>query len=115
MTGAQRLKRGQRVSVDGRGVRTDRLAKRTAPIPGRIVSVIPPNASLDNCGASCCSSSRAPRIGSRCPASCGVMARRSAGMQFYERGELLYAHGGFLTKADAIAWAENERKAMEGR
>jgi hypothetical protein len=31
--------------------------------------------------------------------------------QFLERGELLYARGGFLRKADAVAWAEEERTA----
>jgi hypothetical protein len=33
--------------------------------------------------------------------------------QLLERGELLYTRGGFALRAQAIAWAEDERKAME--
>jgi hypothetical protein len=33
--------------------------------------------------------------------------------QFLERGELLYARGGFVMRAHAIMWAEQERKAIE--
>jgi hypothetical protein len=31
--------------------------------------------------------------------------------QFLERGELLYARGGFVTRALAVQWAEAERNA----
>ena len=44
-----RLKFGQRVSVNRRGVRTDLLAKLTEPIRGQIVSVISEDATLANC------------------------------------------------------------------
>ena len=33
--------------------------------------------------------------------------------QFFERGELWYAHGAFVTRALAMQWAEEERKAIE--
>jgi hypothetical protein len=33
--------------------------------------------------------------------------------QFFDRGELWYAHGLFVTKALAIQWAEQERKSIE--
>jgi hypothetical protein len=33
--------------------------------------------------------------------------------QFFDRGELWYAHGLFVTKAFAIQWAEEERKVMQ--
>jgi hypothetical protein len=33
--------------------------------------------------------------------------------QFLERGQLLYAHGGFVTRAMAMQWAEAERAAIE--
>ena len=33
--------------------------------------------------------------------------------QFFERGQLFYSHGAFTTRAAAIKWAEQERKAME--
>jgi hypothetical protein len=36
-------------------------------------------------------------------------------IQFFERGDFLYGHGAFVTKALAIRWAEQERNAMEGR
>ena len=32
--------------------------------------------------------------------------------QFLERGELLFSHGAFATKALAIQWAEQERVSM---
>jgi hypothetical protein len=32
---------------------------------------------------------------------------------FLERGELFMSHGGFGTKAQAVQWAEAERKAIE--
>jgi hypothetical protein len=41
------------------------------------------------------------------------MASRTAGKaQFLERGELFYSHGGFVTRALAMQWAEAERTAM---
>ena len=33
--------------------------------------------------------------------------------QFLERGELFASRGGFVIRKLAIAWAEEERKAME--
>ena len=33
--------------------------------------------------------------------------------QFFERGDLLYSRGGFVTRALAVQWAEVEREAME--
>ena len=33
--------------------------------------------------------------------------------QFLERGELMYRRGGFPTRAQAVQWAQEERKAME--
>ena len=33
--------------------------------------------------------------------------------QFFERGELLYAHGGFPLRRLAVQWAELERTALE--
>jgi hypothetical protein len=33
---------------------------------------------------------------------------------FLERGELFASHGGFVTKALAMPWAEAERTAIEG-
>jgi hypothetical protein len=33
--------------------------------------------------------------------------------QFRERGELFYSRGGFMTRALAVQWAAEERKAME--
>jgi hypothetical protein len=33
--------------------------------------------------------------------------------QFLERGELLYARGGFVLRELAVQWAEEERKAIE--
>jgi hypothetical protein len=35
--------------------------------------------------------------------------------QFFERGDLRYSYGAFVTKAAAIRWAEEERGAMEVR
>jgi hypothetical protein len=34
-------------------------------------------------------------------------------VQFLERGELLFARGGFTLRRDAIAWAQHERAAIE--
>ena len=34
--------------------------------------------------------------------------------QFFERGELLFSRGGFVTGALAVQWAEEERAEMEG-
>jgi hypothetical protein len=33
--------------------------------------------------------------------------------QFLERGELIYAHGGFVMRQLAVQWADQERKAIE--
>ena len=33
--------------------------------------------------------------------------------RFLEGGELFYSHGGYAMKAEAIAWAESERDAIE--
>ena len=33
--------------------------------------------------------------------------------QFLERGELSHSHGGFTTRAAAVQWADEERKAIE--
>ena len=33
--------------------------------------------------------------------------------QFFERGELVWAHGAFLTREGAIRWAEDERRRLE--
>jgi hypothetical protein len=35
-------------------------------------------------------------------------------VQFLERGELVSARGGYATREEAIAWANGERKALEG-
>jgi hypothetical protein len=35
--------------------------------------------------------------------------------QFFDRGELLFSRGGFLTRALAMQWAELERQALERR
>jgi hypothetical protein len=56
------------------------------------------------------------RTSDRAPMSCELRFHgESYGWeaQFLERGELRYAHGGFVTRASAIAWAETERQAME--
>ena len=39
--------------------------------------------------------------------------REPSEAQFLERGELSHSRGGFTLRADAIAWAEVERKALE--
>jgi hypothetical protein len=54
------------------------------------------------------------RASDRAPMSCELRFHgESFGWeaQFLERGELLYARGGLVMRADAIAWAEEERKA----
>ena len=33
--------------------------------------------------------------------------------QFLERGDLLYARGGFVTRASAVQWVEMEREGMK--
>jgi hypothetical protein len=58
------------------------------------------------------------RASDRAPMSCELRFHgESFGWeaQFFERGDLCYSHGAFVTKAAAIRWAEEERKAMEGR
>jgi hypothetical protein len=55
------------------------------------------------------------RASDRAPMSCELRFHgESYGWeaQFLERGELLYGHGGFARRADAIEWAEEERKAI---
>jgi hypothetical protein len=57
------------------------------------------------------------RASDRAPMSCELRFHgESYGweVQFFDRGELLIAHGAFITRALAIAWAEEERKAIEG-
>jgi hypothetical protein len=46
---------------------------------------------------------------------CAARARVAFGWdaQVLERGELFYSRGGFVTRAAAVRWAEEERKAME--
>jgi hypothetical protein len=54
------------------------------------------------------------RASDRAPMSCELRFHgESFGWeaQFLERGELLYARVGFVTRAAAIAWAEQERRA----
>lgn len=34
--------------------------------------------------------------------------------QFFERGDLVYSRGGFVLRALAVQWAEEERKALAG-
>jgi hypothetical protein len=56
------------------------------------------------------------RASDRTPISCELRFNgESYGWeaQFLERGELWYAHGAFVTRALAVQWAEEERKAME--
>ena len=56
------------------------------------------------------------RASDRAPMSCELRFHgESCGWeaQFLERGDLLYARGGFITRAAAITWAEQERKALE--
>jgi len=55
------------------------------------------------------------RASDRAPMSCelrfhGESYGREA--QFFERGELFYSRGGFVTRALAVQWAEEERKAL---
>ena len=35
-------------------------------------------------------------------------------VQFLDRGELVSARGGYQTREEAIAWANGERKTLEG-
>jgi hypothetical protein len=56
------------------------------------------------------------RASDRAPMSCELRFHgESYGWEavFLERGELFASHGGFGTKAQAVQWAEAERKAME--
>jgi hypothetical protein len=58
------------------------------------------------------------RASDRAPMSCDLRFHgESFGWeaQFLERGELLYARGGFVTRSTAIVWAEEERKAIAAR
>jgi hypothetical protein len=54
------------------------------------------------------------RASDRAPMSCELRFNgESYGWEavFYERGELLISHGGFVTRALAVQWAEGERAA----
>jgi hypothetical protein len=56
------------------------------------------------------------RLGDRAPMSCDLRFHgESYGWeaQFLERGELMYRCRGFATRAQAVQWAEQERRAME--
>jgi hypothetical protein len=56
------------------------------------------------------------RAADRAPMSCELRFHgESYGWeaQFFERGELLFSRGAFVTRKAAIAWATEERKAME--
>jgi hypothetical protein len=56
------------------------------------------------------------RVSDQAPMSCELRFQgESYGWeaQFLERGELLYAHGGFVTRALAVQWAEEERQAFQ--
>jgi hypothetical protein len=57
------------------------------------------------------------RASDRAPMSCELpFHAESYGWeaQFFERDELFYSRGGFVTRALAVQWAEEERTAMEG-
>jgi len=56
------------------------------------------------------------RASDRAPMSCELRFHgESYGWeaQFLERRELFYSRGGFVTRALAVQWAEEERKAIE--
>jgi hypothetical protein len=55
------------------------------------------------------------RASDRAPMSCELRDHGVYGWeaQFLERGDLFYARGGFATRAQAVQWAEEERKAIE--
>ena len=56
------------------------------------------------------------RASDRAPMSCELRFHgESFGWeaQFLERGVLFYSHGGFVTRAQAVQWAELERQALE--
>jgi hypothetical protein len=56
------------------------------------------------------------RASDRAPMSCELRFHgESFGWetQFFERGELFASRGAFVTRKAVIAWAEEERKAME--
>lgn len=50
------------------------------------------------------------------PMACDLFNNGSFGFeaQILERGELLDARGGFATRDEAIAWANGERRTLEG-
>ena len=57
------------------------------------------------------------RASDRAPMACELRFHRESygwEAQFLERGVLICAHGGFVTRALAVQWAEEERKATEG-
>jgi hypothetical protein len=56
------------------------------------------------------------RAADRAPMSCELRFHGECygwEAQFFERGELLYSRGGFVTRALAVQWAEEERTTME--
>jgi hypothetical protein len=56
------------------------------------------------------------RASDRAPMSCELRCHGEAygwEAQFLQRGELRYSHAGFVTRAAAGQWADEERKAME--
>jgi hypothetical protein len=56
------------------------------------------------------------RASDRAPMTCELRFNgESYGWEalFLERGELFASHGGFGTRARAVQWADQERKAME--
>lgn len=50
------------------------------------------------------------------PMSCEMFNHGEFGLevQVLERGELREARGGFRTREEALAWANDERRALEG-
>jgi hypothetical protein len=56
------------------------------------------------------------RASDRAPMSCQLRFHgESYGyeVQFFERGEFRYGHGGFVTRKGAIGWATDERQRLE--
>lgn len=50
------------------------------------------------------------------PMACDLFDHAEFGfeVQFLERGELVSAQGGYRTREEAVAWANGERKTLEG-
>lgn len=56
------------------------------------------------------------RASDRAPTSCEVRFHGESygcDVQFFERGEFLFRRGAFVMRAQAMEWAEAERKAFE--